>query len=135
MFCLTLGCVPGIALLDGNQDDIEKLAVRLRERQKQRILQRQEEMRKSWGLPPTNPGQQVAANDPNAQLQNSMAQMMGEMDDDVPVIKFGDASVAAPFTSKVSSVSSGNYHLRCRYVSTNIPFLKWSILFVKVAQL
>jgi len=27
-------------------------------------------------------------------------------DDEVPTIKFGDASVAAPFTSKVSSVKS-----------------------------
>lgn len=111
---LNLIHVTGIALLDGNQDDIEKLAARLRERQKQRILQRQEEMRKSWGLPPTNPNQ-AATSDPNTQLQNSMAQMMGDMDDDVPVIKFGDASVAAPFTSKVSSVSSGSLHLCCHY--------------------
>ena len=36
-----------------------------------------------------------------------MTQLMGEMEDEVPVIKFGDASVAAPFTSKVSSVTSG----------------------------
>jgi cation-transporting ATPase 13A1 len=36
-----------------------------------------------------------------------MTELMGEMEDDVPVIKFGDASVAAPFTSKVSSVTSG----------------------------
>lgn len=36
-----------------------------------------------------------------------MTQLMGDMEDEVPVIKFGDASVAAPFTSKVSSVTSG----------------------------
>ncbi|KAI9002348.1 hypothetical protein BC832DRAFT_561305 [Gaertneriomyces semiglobifer] len=33
-------------------------------------------------------------------------EMMEDMEDDVPKIKFGDASVAAPFTSKVSSVMS-----------------------------
>jgi cation-transporting ATPase 13A1 len=36
-----------------------------------------------------------------------MNELLGEMEDDVPVIKFGDASVAAPFTSKISSVTSG----------------------------
>jgi cation-transporting ATPase 13A1 len=35
-----------------------------------------------------------------------MEQVMSEIESDVPTIKFGDASVAAPFTSKVSSVMS-----------------------------
>ncbi|KAJ1963048.1 putative cation-transporting ATPase 1 [Dispira parvispora] len=38
----------------------------------------------------------------NERLQNLIQEL--EMDDDVPVIKFGDASVASPFTSKLSSV-------------------------------
>ncbi|KAJ1973582.1 putative cation-transporting ATPase 1 [Dimargaris xerosporica] len=37
-------------------------------------------------------------------LQSLMQDM--EMDDDVPTIKFGDASVASPFTSKLSTVMS-----------------------------
>ncbi|KAJ8324295.1 putative cation-transporting ATPase 1 [Batrachochytrium dendrobatidis] len=41
-----------------------------------------------------------------APLTNMMDMMMEEMDDDIPKIKFGDASVAAPFTSKISSVMS-----------------------------
>ena len=38
--------------MDGNQEDLEKLAVRLRERHRQKILEKQEQMRKSWGIPP-----------------------------------------------------------------------------------
>jgi cation-transporting ATPase 13A1 len=46
----------GVALLDGNQEDLEKLAARLRERHRQKLLEKQEQMRKQWGMPPT-PGQ------------------------------------------------------------------------------
>jgi cation-transporting ATPase 13A1 len=37
-------------------------------------------------------------------ITNSLADMEGE--DEVPKIKLGDASCAAPFTSKLSSVNS-----------------------------
>ncbi|KAJ1992196.1 putative cation-transporting ATPase 1, partial [Dimargaris cristalligena] len=40
---------------------------------------------------------------PTAEALQSMLQDM-DMDDEVPTIKFGDASVASPFTSKLSSV-------------------------------
>ncbi|KAJ1914073.1 putative cation-transporting ATPase 1 [Tieghemiomyces parasiticus] len=40
----------------------------------------------------------------NEALQNLIQQL--EMDDEVPTIKFGDASVASPFTSKLSTVMS-----------------------------
>ena len=56
----------GIALLDGKQEDIEKMAVKMRERHRLSVLQKQEEMRKKWGLPadPRNGGK-----DPTADLQ------------------------------------------------------------------
>ncbi len=34
--------------------------------------------------------------------------MLADLGDEPPTIKFGDASVAAPFTSKISSLTSGN---------------------------
>lgn len=40
-------------------------------------------------------------------ITEMLEQLSTQLDDeDVPTIKFGDASVAAPFTSKVSSVKS-----------------------------
>ncbi len=63
------------------------------------LLEKQEEMRKRW----TNDPQ--GKNKPPG-FAEAMEKVMGELDDEVPTIKFGDASVAAPFTSKISSVMS-----------------------------
>ena len=40
------------------------------------------------------------------QVSNVAENLLGDLDDEVPMIKFGDASVAAPFTSKLSTVMS-----------------------------
>ncbi|KAJ3295791.1 hypothetical protein HK104_002306 [Borealophlyctis nickersoniae] len=110
----------GIALLDGKPEDIEKLNARLRARRQEQIKEQQAKMRQAWGLPPleeskdgkptsTQQKQVVTAaqkkKEAAEKLAAAMEAMGGDMDD-VPQIKFGDASVAAPFTSKISSVKS-----------------------------
>ncbi|KAJ3193971.1 hypothetical protein HK101_003724 [Irineochytrium annulatum] len=122
----------GIALLDGKQEDMDKLNRIMMERRKKMVLEQTKKMRERMGLPPLPEHQDGAgtggAAGQVAVQQNSVAvgpksaadkrkealgkqmeamhEMMGEMEGDVPVIKFGDASVAAPFTSKLSTVMS-----------------------------
>jgi cation-transporting ATPase 13A1 len=66
----------GIALLDGSQEDIEKMAMKMRERQRLSVLQKQEEMRKKWGLPadPRNGGK-----DPTVELQVGVFFLRGKV--------------------------------------------------------
>ncbi|KAI8852835.1 hypothetical protein BC829DRAFT_424798 [Chytridium lagenaria] len=90
----------GIALLDGKKEDIEKInAIGLARRQKA-MLEQQAQIRERFGLPPIPPPEPA---NPGAV---AMSSMLSDMEVDVPTIKFGDASVAAPFTSKLSSVMS-----------------------------
>lgn len=91
----------GIALLDGTLEDMQNLQNRAVAQRKKMILEKQEELRAKWGGPAAT---QSATQ--NAKLQETMAGLMEELEGDAPLIKFGDASVAAPFTSKISSVSS-----------------------------
>jgi cation-transporting ATPase 13A1 len=56
----------GVALLDGDEKELEKLQVRLRAKRQKDILEKQEELRKRWNLPeaPVRPGGQ------NVQVQS-----------------------------------------------------------------
>lgn len=101
----------GIALLDGKQEDIEKMAERNKIRYQLEMQKRNEDMKKSWGI--KDPVEMAAgkgqeAVDKQSQLQKQLDAVLAEMDDPTlaPTIKFGDASVAAPFTSKLGSVMS-----------------------------
>lgn len=126
----------GIALLNGNEDDLKKTALKMQVQRQQQLYNQQCQVRLKLNLPilPPPPGlaeyvpleetspieqkmgspqQQKALVEKQKilaqkQLKEQLAHILGEAAEDVPQIKFGDASVAAPFTSKVSSVLSGN---------------------------
>jgi len=96
----------GVALLDATPEDLHKLAERLRKRRVEEVQKKQKELVERWGL-------KLPENHPLAQGQNApqdaMTKMMNDMaseDQEVPMLKFGDASIAAPFTSKISSIMS-----------------------------
>ena len=60
-------------------------------------------MKKRWGIPDPATGKPGTPT-----ISEMLEQVSTQLDEegDVPTIKFGDASVAAPFTSKISSVMS-----------------------------
>lgn len=94
----------GVALLDGTKEDLEKIAKGFRERRLKEIREKQEEMMKAWGVKLPEESQRRGQQQQNRQM-NKLMETMQDVDD-IPVLKFGDASVAAPFTSKLGSISS-----------------------------
>lgn len=92
----------GIALLDGSIEDLKKIQKRAIAERKKFMLDKQEELRKKWG----GPQAVILPADKQKQMKAMMDTLMLDLEGDAPSIKFGDASVAAPFTSKLSSVKS-----------------------------
>ncbi|KAJ2533095.1 putative cation-transporting ATPase 1 [Coemansia sp. RSA 1935] len=66
--------------------------------------QRADELARETESQRQTPGQ-PPANDMHAKMSEWMLQMEA-MEDEAPVLKFGDASVAAPFTSKLGSINA-----------------------------
>ncbi|TPX34013.1 hypothetical protein SmJEL517_g03262 [Synchytrium microbalum] len=113
----------GIALLNGSPEDLQKMMQQQMERRKQAMIDQQKAIRERWGLQPLPDAGAAAATtaavDPNsaegkkqkllqqqAKLEEQMNKMMGDTSEEPPTLKFGDASVAAPFTSKLANVES-----------------------------
>ncbi|KAH0579125.1 hypothetical protein H2248_003278 [Termitomyces sp. 'cryptogamus'] len=135
----------GVALLDGTPEDLHKIAERQKLERMKKVYETQLNISARFNQPPppvppaiahllpdvVKAQQEVAAQHQAARQRNpmekfnlaaitdKMADMEGE--DDVPKIKLGDASCAAPFTSKLSHVSAVTHIIRqgrCTLVAT-----------------
>ncbi|KAF6744001.1 endoplasmic reticulum Ca-transporting P-type ATPase [Ephemerocybe angulata] len=135
----------GVALLDGTEEDLKKIAERGRLERIKKVYESQLKISARFGQPPPPVPAAIAHLLPNAveaqqkaaeELQDarkknpmekfdlqSITEKLADMegDDDVPKIKLGDASCAAPFTSKLGHVAAITHIIRqgrCTLVAT-----------------
>ncbi|KAE8220877.1 hypothetical protein CF319_g5661 [Tilletia indica] len=125
----------GIALLDGTPEDLKKIAEHHRNERQKKVYESQLSLCARFGSPPPPvppilkelyPELEKARDEAVSKMQvekranptarfdlASITSQMESLDEDgPPQIKLGDASVAAPFTSKLSSVGQVNQVLR-----------------------
>ncbi|KAI0696646.1 endoplasmic reticulum Ca-transporting P-type ATPase [Cytidiella melzeri] len=135
----------GVALLDGTPEDLQKIAEHQKMERVKKVYESQLKISARFNQPPPPvppviahlfpnvvEAQQKAAQDhQTARKKNPMERFdlasitdkLSEMEDEdeVPKIKLGDASCAAPFTSKLSNVSAITHIIRqgrCTLVAT-----------------
>ncbi|CAG8588623.1 7712_t:CDS:10, partial [Funneliformis caledonium] len=111
----------GVALLNGTPEDLKKIAERRRMITLKDMYENQLKFTARFNMPPPPPPPAIAHLFPHItqqqQQQNNPArhaprvdqiaeQLLQDFDDEPPSIKFGDASVASHFTSKLSNVSA-----------------------------
>lgn len=80
----------GVALLDATEDEVEKLAQKQRIQAQQKMLEKQQELRKRWNID-DSPGMDVRKRK-EQEFKEKLEGMLHEIGDDVPILKFGDAS-------------------------------------------
>lgn len=106
-----------MALLDGTPEDLEKIALN----QRRQALKRKYDDLKKMGFSEAQISRLQAS-------EKSSGLDLGGEDEDVPMLQFGDASVAAPFTSKLGTLESVCHVLRQGRATLAATFQMYKIL-------